>query len=54
MPMGTSSEQEFENFIRFTSPKDTSEKTEPLNLSGIKLNLQLEITPEAEFKIIST
>jgi hypothetical protein len=52
MPMGTSSEQEFENFIRFTSPKDTTEKTEPLNLSGIKLNLQLEITPEAEFKII--
>ena len=52
MPMGTSSEQEFENFIRFTSPKDTIEKNEPLNLSGIKLNLQLEITPEAEFKII--
>ncbi len=52
MPMGTSSEQEFENFIRFTSPKDTTERTEPLNLSGIKLNLQLEITPEAEFKII--
>ncbi len=52
MPMGTSSEQEFENFIRFTSPNDTVRKNEPLNLSGIKLNLQLEITPDAVFKII--
>jgi len=52
MPMGTSSEQEFENFIRFTSPSDTITKTQPLNLSGITLKLQMEITPEAEFKII--
>ena len=52
MPMGTSSEQEFESFIRFTSPTDTVSAQEPLNLSGIKLNLQLEITPDADFKII--
>ena len=52
MPMGTSSEQEFESFIRFTSPKDSIKKEEPLNLSGIKLGLQLEITPEAVFRII--
>jgi hypothetical protein len=52
LPMGTGSEQEFENFIRFTSPKDSIVKNEPLNLSGIKLALQLEITPEATFKII--
>jgi hypothetical protein len=52
LPMGTSSEQEFESFIRFTSPSDTVRGTEPLNLSGIKLNLQLEITPDADFKII--
>jgi len=52
MPMGTSSEQEFESFIRFTSPADTVVKEEPLNLSGIKLGLQLEITPEAVFRII--
>jgi TamB, inner membrane protein subunit of TAM complex len=52
LPMGTSDEQEFENFIRFVAPGDSAEKTEDLNLSGIKLNLQLEITPEADFKII--
>lgn len=52
LPMGTGSEQEFENFIRFRAPGDTLKKEEPLNLSGIKLNLQLEITPDADFKII--
>lgn len=52
MPMGTNDEQTFENFIRFKSPSDSVEVEEPLNLSGIKLNLQLEITPEADFKII--
>ena len=52
MPMGTSDEQEFENFIRFTSPSDTVREREPLNLSGIKLNMQFDITPDAVFKII--
>lgn len=52
MPMGTNSEQTFENFIRFKSPYDSIQVDEPLNLSGIKLSLQLEITPDAEFKII--
>jgi hypothetical protein len=52
MPMGTNDEQTFENFIRFKSPNDSITQEEPLNLSGIKLNLQMEITPDAEFKII--
>ena len=52
LPMGTGSEQEFENFIRFRAPGDTQKKEEPLNLSGVTLNLQLEITPEADFRII--
>jgi hypothetical protein len=51
MPMGSSGEQSFESFIRFVNPNDTIEE-EPLNLSGIKLKLQLEITPEAQFQII--
>lgn len=51
MPMGSSGEQSFESFIRFVNPNDTIEE-DPLNLSGIKLNLQLEITPEAQFQII--
>ncbi|MFN5619994.1 MAG: translocation/assembly module TamB domain-containing protein [Flavobacteriales bacterium] len=52
MPMGVNDEQTFENFIRFKSPNDSIQAEEPLNLSGIKLNLQMEITPDAEFKII--
>ncbi|MFM9004800.1 MAG: translocation/assembly module TamB domain-containing protein, partial [Flavobacteriales bacterium] len=52
LPMGTGSEQEFEDFIRFRAPGDTLKKEMPLNLSGITLNLQLEITPEADFRII--
>jgi hypothetical protein len=51
MPMGNSGEQSFESFIRFVNPNDTI-KEEPINLSGIKLNFQLEITPDAQFQII--
>jgi hypothetical protein len=51
MPMGNSGEQSFESFIRFVNPNDTIEE-EPINLSGIKMNFQLEITPEAQFQII--
>ncbi len=51
MPMGNTGEQSFESFIRFVNPNDTI-KEEPINLSGIKLNFQLEITPDAQFQII--
>jgi len=51
MPMGTSSEQTFENFVRFVNTGDTLEAKE-LNLSGITLKMDVEVTPDADFKII--
>ena len=51
MPMGSTSEQTFENFVQFVNSGDTIAEA-PLNLSGIKLNMNIEITPDAEFKII--
>lgn len=51
MPMGTSSEQTMENFIRFVD-KNKQQNEAPLDLSGIKLNFDLEITPDAEMQII--
>ncbi len=51
MPMGTSSEQTFENFVQFINVGDTL-KEEVFNLSGIKLKMNFEITPDAEFQII--
>lgn len=51
MPMGNTDEQTFDSFIQFVNPNDTIEEA-PLNLSGIKLNMSMEITPDAEFQII--
>lgn len=51
MPMGSTSEQAMENFVRFID-KDKDTKEEPLDLSGIKLNFDLEITQDAEMQII--
>lgn len=51
MPMSGTSEQTFENFVRFVDANTKVEK--PVNdFSGIKLNFNLEVTPDAEFKII--
>ena len=51
MPMSTTGEQTFENFVRFVSKED-SVQTEAVDLSGLKLNFDLDITPDAEFQII--
>jgi hypothetical protein len=51
MPMGNTDEQTFDSFIQFVNANDTIEEV-PLNLSGIKLNMNMEITPDAEFQII--
>ncbi|MBX7053143.1 MAG: translocation/assembly module TamB domain-containing protein [Flavobacteriales bacterium] len=51
MPMGNTDEQTFDSFIQFVNANDTIEDA-PLNLSGIKLNMSMEITPDAEFQII--
>ena len=51
MPMTTSEESGIGSFIRFVSSKEVAEE-EPLDLSGIKLKFDLDITPDADFQII--
>lgn len=51
MPMGETGELTFENFIRFVDV-DQPVLSEEIDLSGIKMNFELEITPDAEFQII--
>jgi hypothetical protein len=51
MPMNTTEELSLENFIRFVD-SDTSKVEKPLDLSGIRLNMQLEITPQAQMEVI--
>lgn len=50
MPMNATSDIAFENFIHFVGKNN---KDAPkLDLSGIKLNMEFDITPDAEFQII--
>ncbi|MFZ6052252.1 translocation/assembly module TamB domain-containing protein [Halocola ammonii] len=53
MPVGSSGEVEFEDFISFVDHSaDSLEYEQDLDLSGISLNFELDITPEAKFKLI--
>ncbi|MFM7770137.1 MAG: translocation/assembly module TamB domain-containing protein, partial [Bacteroidota bacterium] len=53
LPMSSSGDLQFDSFIRFVNPKDTIKKEEPkANLSGISLNMQLDVTEDAEFQVI--
>jgi len=53
MPVGSSGEVEFEDFISFVDHSaDSLGYEEELDLSGISLNFELDITPEAKFKLI--
>lgn len=51
MPMSDDVEEGLGSFIRFVQ-KDTVSTVQPLDLSGIKLKFDLDITPDAEFQII--
>jgi hypothetical protein len=51
MPMSSSEDLSFENFIRFVS-KDSVPADAPLDLSGINLKFDLDITPAAQLEII--
>ncbi len=51
MPMASSGEEEMGQFIQFVKPNQTKEEA-PLDLSGISLNIQIDVTPEAELSII--
>ena len=53
LPMSASGELQFDSYIQFVNPLDTS-KTKELSadLSGITMNMQLDVTEDAEFQII--
>jgi len=53
LPMSSSGDQQFDSFIRFVNPLDTVKKAEPkADLSGLSLNMQLDVTEDAEFQVI--
>jgi hypothetical protein len=51
MPMASSGDEEMGQFIQFVKPNQIKEES-PLDLSGISLNIQIDVTPEAELSII--
>ncbi len=51
-PMGSSSEDEYDNFITFKHKSDSIVPDVKSDLSGLKLNLGIDITPEAKFEVI--
>ena len=53
LPMNTSEDIEMGQFIRFVQKsKSSNKKEEKLDLSGVNLNIQIDVTPEAELAII--
>ena len=52
LPLGGSEEVTFEDFITFVDPDAEEVEEEALDLSGISMNFELDITPEAKFRII--
>ncbi len=51
MPMASSGDEEIGQFIQFVKPDQIKEEP-PLDLSGISLNIQIDVTPDAELSII--
>jgi hypothetical protein len=51
MPMASSGDEEMGQFIQFVKPNQVKEEP-PLDLSGISLNIQIDVTPDAELSII--
>jgi len=52
MPLGGSEEITFEEFITFIDKDEEEIEELPVDLSGINMNLELDITPDARFNII--
>ena len=53
LPMSSSGELQFDSYIQFINPLDTATKKElKADLSGITMNMQLDVTEDAEFQII--
>ena len=53
LPMSSSGELQFDSYIQFVNPLDTATKKElKADLSGITMNMQLDVTEDAEFQVI--
>ena len=53
LPMSSSGELQFDSYIQFINPLDTTTKKElKADLSGITMNMQLDVTEDAEFQVI--
>jgi hypothetical protein len=53
LPMSSSGELQFDSYIQFVNPLDTATRKElKADLSGITMNMQLDVTEDAEFQII--
>ena len=52
MPMGNSTEVAFEDFVVFVDKDAPVVEEEKIDLSGISMNFELDILPNADFKII--
>lgn len=51
-PVGGSTEVSAISFVRFTSADDTSDATGEVDLTGVVLDLNVEVTPDARFELI--
>jgi hypothetical protein len=52
LPLGGAEEVTFEDFITFVDYSNPEPEVEEVDLSGISLNFELDITPEAKFRIV--
>ena len=53
LPMSSSGELQFDSYIQFVNPLDTVTKKDlKADLSGITMNMQLDVTEDAEFQVI--
>ena len=52
LPLGGSEDVTFAEFITFVNASEPEENEESIDLSGIQMNFELDITPDAQFRII--
>lgn len=52
LPLGGSQEVTFADFITFVDHTRHDDTENPVDLSGIRMNFELDITPDAQFRII--
>lgn len=52
LPLGGADDVTFEDFISFVDHTSTDGDERPVDLTGIRMNFELEVTPDAQFRII--